>query len=1191
MKRCWLKLLFILINLWSIALHAISFSRALNETPDEFLTSHVVKKARFFSQDLGYTFTNTNSIFKYENGIWQKINLPYDVELTNVFFVQPEMIWVTYQLPSHYREDVLLYHRGKWQQVEIPHVDQLLGMAFADENHGWAVGRWGELLKYENGQWLPMRSPTRCHIRTIVLDSFGRPMITTDCQIFNQVFALQKNGQWRYYAELEAFPVFDLWPSSPDFFYFLTEVTHKLYLYREGDVIQIPIDGIRDFALIPPDSLYLLTDNAVYLVVDTLKQTIRYFSGIAPNRIAASEDGMLWIYGGINGVIPIRGRPEVNLVTRMRLAIQSYFDLGYALGAAFLTISREKQGIYIIDGVLENDLLMIHRDFILWYLESVSVDAFGLQEPTKTMSGRPNYDFSVLTADFNNDGREDVFVTGFYGKVVFFLNLGQGKFKDISSWAGFKENPHQRLGIAATADVDNDGDLDILIPNEYGQPLLMINNGVGRFADEAAQRGLDIPLGSKAGAFADIDGDGWIDLAVTTFGEGTYLYRNRGDGTFDDIRAENPALRSDRPEKCSSLTFVDYDNDGDFDVFISKLYYPNQLLQNDGSGHFRDVTREVGLHEHADSRGATFFDYDLDGDLDVFIANMGLDRFYENDGSQFIPNEEFDRLRHNGWLPRRVTQTLYGGFTTGTVKMDMLRDGDIDLLILSFDHESYLLHNYINKSDYLVLEVTGVKSNRSAIGAVAELYPAGKAGDRTAILATQMIESTSGYASHAQKLLHFGVDAKKKYDVVVKFPGGAVRELRSLSPGRYYRIEELSGFPKFHARLQQFVRNQIFGYRSHLTVLQILLLMLLVIMLILYWIRQNCWLADATGQFILGVLLGFISIKSGLVIRDDVLFFVAPIGAALFAGAAVMQVYKLWRLNYSPAASMEVLSMKLAAFGHSQTAANLLSSLEFQLRNFPKGEMPWEFRYRLLQKVDSIREQVIPDILLIIEYLMTLKIARNQAIRLLRITMSFQRGLRQIHRRLQSSKPIRDSALNNITQKLQALRGGIRKLRDLVLSQEICDIIKETQVVIRAFVDSDTEVVLHSDEQNLYARIPITEFRSILNELIINARHAMRGKAKKRVDIYIQSNGEIILEVVDQGRGIPKKKWETIFERNFSDRESGGFGLYHARFILEKFDGKILIKTSQINRGTTIQMHLQKATPIYSTSKRKYEGF
>ncbi len=1188
--RCLNRLLVLLI-LWEIAPNSVCFSRLLNEEPQEFLTSHVIKEARFFNRNLGYAFTNTNSIFKYENGIWQRIELPYDVELTSVFFVLPEMIWATYQLPSHYREDVLLYYRGRWQQVEIPHVDQLLGMAFVDENHGWAVGSWGELLKYENGQWLPMRSPTRCHIRTIILDSLGLPMITTDCQFFNQVFSLQRNGQWRYYADLEAFPVFRLWASSPDFFYFLTEVTNKLYQYRHGEIVRIQVEGIRDFAFIPPDSLYLLTDDAVYLVVDTLKQPIRTFSGIAPERITVSNDNMVWIYSGINGVIPIRAGPEVNLVTKMRMGIQKYFDLGYVLGAAFLQISRDEMGIYVIDDVLENELLLYRLQKPYWVLEQVPSDKYGLLESLTTKTGKPNYDFSVITADFNNDDREDVFVTGFYGKVSFFLNLGQGKFKEVASWAGFKENPHQRLGIAATADVDNDGDLDIFIPNEYGQPLLMINNGVGRFTDEASLRGLDIPLGSKAGAFADINGDGWMDLAVTTFGEGTYLYRNRGDGTFEDIRAENPALQSDRPKKCPSLAFVDYDNDGDFDLFICKLYYSNQLLQNDGTGHFKDVTREVGLYELSDSRGATFFDYDLDGDLDVFIANMGLDRFYENDGSQFIPIEEFDRLRQNGWLPRRVTQSLYGGFTSGTVKMDMLRDGDIDLLVLSFDHESYLLRNDINKPDYLVIEVTGVKSNRSAIGAVAELYPAGKAGDRTAILATQMIESTSGYASHAQKLLHFGADATKKYDVIVRFPGGAIRELRSLSPGRYYRIEELAGREKIMIRMQQFFHHQIYGYRARWTALQIVMLVFTLFLFSRYWIKQNYWLAEAVPQFIWGALFGFALVKIGWVFADDVLFFVMPLSVAWLSGAAFMQVYKLWRLNYSPNASMELLSMKLAAFGHSQTAANLLSSFEFQLSNFPEGELPWEFRYRFLQKMDSIREQVIPDILMIIEYLMTLKIARNQAIRLLRTTMSFQRGLRRLHRRLQSNKPIHDSALSNITRKLKVLRVGIRELRDLVLSQEICDIIKETQVVIRAFVDSDTEVVLHTDEQHLYARIPITEFRSILNELIINARHAMRGKAKKRVDIYIQSNGEIILEVVDQGRGIPKKQWEAIFERDFSDRESGGFGLYHARFILEKFEGKILIKTSQINRGTTVQMRLQKATPIYSISKRKYEGF
>ena len=1181
------KLIFMLAILEGLSLYSHVWGQPPAEKPHEYLITHEVKEARFFTEHLGYAFTATNSIFKYENGSWTKIPLPLDVKLRRVFFVLPDMIWATYQRPSHYREEVIVYHRGRWSKVEMPHIDQLLDMAFLDEEHGWAAGQWGELLKYVEGRWIPMRSPTRCHIQTIVLDQTGLPMITTDCQFYNQVFSLQENGEWRPYPELESLIIYRIWPVNRDYFYFLAETTRKLFLYRSGEIIQIPIEGVQDFAFHPPDSLYLLANNTLYLVKNTTQHQFRAFTGIIPRRLALSQDGVIWVYSGINGIYPVSVEPGVNLFRTSYFSIQQFLDLGNIIGAAFLRLDASTNAIYVVHGLMENMLLLVNDELPFWILDMAPAEKFGLREPMRTESNKPNYDLAALTGDFNNDGLEDALVVGFYGKISFFLNLGDAVFKDVSSWAGFKENPRQRLGIPAAADVDNDGDLDLFIPNEYGQPLLMINNGVGRFTNRANESGLDIPLGSKAGSFADIDGDGWMDLAVATYGEGTYLYRNNGDGTFRDIRDENPVLQPDRPEKCPSLTFADYDNDGDFDLFIAKLYYPNQLLQNDGTGHFVDVTLDVGLFTQTDTRGAIFFDYDLDGDLDIFMANMGLDEFYEMDEGIYRLNEEFGQIAEFGWLPRWVSQALYGEYTTGVVKMDLLQDGDLDLLVLSFDHESYLLRNHADNSNYLVLEVTGLKSNRSAIGAVAELYPEGKAGDPAAILATQMLESISGHTSQAQKILHFGVDGTQKYDVVVRFPGGAIHTLRSLSPGRYYHIREFNGFYAHVIEFKTWLENQIYGYRANWRILQFVLLTLMIYGGIRFWVRRNHWFAGAVLPFGLAVVLGFLIIKITVVFHNDTWFVVAPLAAGTLTGVTAMQAYKLWRLNFSPAASLELLSLKLAAFGHSQASANLLSSLEFQLSNYPKGDVPWEFQLRVLQKIEAIREQVIPDILIIIEHLMTLKIARNKAAHLLKAITRFQRGLGKIHRRMKSNKPIRDLLLNRVLDQLQAIRTDIRELREFVLSQEICDVVKETRTVVQTFEDSDLDIVLHLPEKPRFARIPITEYRSILNELIMNAYRAMQDRQTKRVTISIEDKKDAIwVEVEDHGKGIPESQWEKIFERNVSDRQGGGFGLYHARYILEQFDGKIAVKSSQLNQGTSVQIRLRKALPTRTSRFR-----
>ncbi len=1144
------------------------------EKPNQFLTSQIIKTARFFSKNLGYAQTSTNLIFKYENGRWSKIDVPDDIIIKNVFFVLPRMFWVTSQLPTQYREEVFLYRDGKWQKATVPHSNNLLDMAFSDENHGWAVGEWGELLKYENGQWFPIRPPTRCHIWAISLDSLGLPLFSTDCQVFFQTFGMQKNATWRAYPELAGRLIYHLSAISPDFFYFLDEQIKKLFVYKSGNIVELPFEKVKDFALIPPDSLYLLADNALYLAIDSLKQRVATFTSMIPGKVTASPDGGVWIYSGINGIYPISLDSSGQILTNPRFSFHKYFSLKYTMGAAYLQITPNRSGIYIVNDLQENGLLLIQGQ----ELEYMSAEELGLRDPFRTASGRRNFDFAALAADFNNDGREDLFVTGFYGKNCLFLNLGDGKFKDVSCWAGFQEIPDHRYGIAATADVDNDGNLDIFVPNEYGQPLVMMNNGVGRFADAGRRSGVDIPMGSKAGAFADINGDGWIDLAVATYGEGTYLFRNRGDGTFEDIRAENPVLRPARPEKCPSLTFADYDNDGDFDLLICKLYYPNQLLQNDGTGHFIDVTTKAGLSEKSDSRGATFLDFDLDGDLDLFVTNMGVDRLYDNEGARFVPSHKWQKVGDPSWLPAHVSQALYGGFSSGTVKMDFQQDGDLDLLIFSFDQRSYLLKNETNSSDFLAIEPVGVKSNRCGIGTVALLYPEGHAGDARFFLGTQMIESTSAYASHSQKLLHFGVDSKKRYDVVIRFPGGSTRVLRSLTAGRYYRVEEAEGRTKLAQGARHLILNLLFGFRAQLNFLQWILMGFLFYLLRRYWLKPNYWYAEGASKTILAGLTAFAAAKFLWIFQNDFLFFAIPPALGLLVASAAAQIQKLWRLNFSGEASLEVLIMKMAAFGHSQAATNLLNSLEFQLKNFPAGEAPAEFRSRFLRTIESVQEQVAPDLHLVIEHLMTLRIAREQAAELLVLTRSFQRILRSLHRRVQFGKPVDESTLRKASKNLRRLRTTLRELREQVFNRQACNVVGEAERIAASFTGSDTEVQVHATTNPLFARIPAAEFRGILNELVTNAQRAMSDKERKTVSIFIRDGEEIEIEVRDHGRGIPKSKWEKIFERDFSDRRGGGFGLHYARHVLGMFDGSIQIKSSQLRKGTIVQIRLKKSS-------------
>jgi hypothetical protein len=227
----------------------------------------------------------------------------------------------------------------------------------------------------------------------------------------------------------------------------------------------------------------------------------------------------------------------------------------------------------------------------------------------------------------------------------------------------------------AWADFDNDGDLDEFV-GFRGRPNRLYRQDHGRFEDVAAAVGLADTVETRAAAWGDFDGDGSIDLYVG-FIDGTpnKLYHNDGNGRhFTDVAG---ALGVNVSGVTRQASWIDYDNDGDLDLFVAFRDKPNRLFRNDG-GRFTDVTTESGIGDPRKSVGAVWFDIDGDGDLDLFVANQNGDTngLYRNDGGHFV-----DVAREWGVeAPRRSKE--FGG--VGVAVADFDGDGYFDLFVANY---------------------------------------------------------------------------------------------------------------------------------------------------------------------------------------------------------------------------------------------------------------------------------------------------------------------------------------------------------------------------------------------------------------------------------------------------------------------------------------------------------------------------
>jgi enediyne biosynthesis protein E4 len=271
--------------------------------------------------------------------------------------------------------------------------------------------------------------------------------------------------------------------------------------------------------------------------------------------------------------------------------------------------------------------------------------------------GHIGYGMGVAVGDYDNDGFQDLYVTNF-GHNILYHNNGDGTFTDVTEKAGV-DDPRWSTG-AAWVDYDGDGRLDLFVANyldftvkgnrqcfastgerdyctpKMYQPVparLFRNRGNGTFEDVTAAAGIGAAIGPGLGIVcADFNGDGWPDIYVANDGAAAHLWINQKNGTFKERGAlSGAALSPDGlPQAGMGVTAADFDGDGNEDIFKTNLTNEgSNLYVNDGAGNFHDAATELGLFLPTfpyTGFGTEWFDYDNDGRLDLFIANGAVNR-------------------------------------------------------------------------------------------------------------------------------------------------------------------------------------------------------------------------------------------------------------------------------------------------------------------------------------------------------------------------------------------------------------------------------------------------------------------------------------------------------------------------------------------------------------------------------------
>ena len=434
------------------------------------------------------------------------------------------------------------------------------------------------------------------------------------------------------------------------------------------------------------------------------------------------------------------------------------------------------------------------------------------------------YGMGAAVGDYDNDGFVDILITC-VGQNRLFHNTGKGTFVDVTNSSGLGK----RLAFSTSAlwfDYDRDGLLDLFVCNyvkwspehdvfcsldskhkSYCTPeayrgetcWLFHNRGNGTFEDVTASSGIiDSSSKSLGVALLDDDQDGWLDLLVANDTQPNKLYRNQRNGTFKDVAVEAGLAFSTEGKARAGMgvDVADFTNSGRAGVAITNFDNEMTGLYEFSGKTYEDVAAQTGVGSASKNSlgfGCAFLDADLDGWLDLAVANGHIDETVRNIRGNVGYAQPPLLFLNNGKNFRDVAAEVGGGFDQpkvgrGLAYADFDRDGDLDLLLTTNNGPAYLYRNdQVAGNHSIRFRLVGTKSNRDGIGATVRIVSGGLSQSR-------MVKSGSSYLSQSELPLTFGLEKRDRVErAVIAWPSGRTEEFTNLVAGRSYECVEGKG--------------------------------------------------------------------------------------------------------------------------------------------------------------------------------------------------------------------------------------------------------------------------------------------------------------------------------------------------------------------------------------------------------------
>ena len=1157
--------------------------------PDSLIDNPTFGSYQFNGLEYGLAVVDQRQpmTWTFAQGAWSPFEIHNGIHDFNLrFCLMPNgSVWYGIGSEIAYKHNLAFWNGHRNSTVKTPNTAGIRSIWF-DEGQGWCGCDWGQILRYDGDTWKQVPCPTLQHVNNLLPLGGGEWLAKTDddhkfLRYDGTAWAMDPSGAQLTFPQfvLSHLYIKDNCIDNP----YGLQLLHAAQSYFKSSC---PVDTLRLPSHVPMHGLIWVHRTQP---VTGMRNVLR------KDFYQASEKAVVFIFCE-SDTVDAAGRhcatyarfTRVGLHSRIVLEIPpyvkpqqegAYFRVGsrsanYEHGICFSDLTgdghEDKYAVVTASG----NRLNVYRLNMPGGDENYNIEIAeeaGLSGGSRTDKARVLYDEGCASADIDNDGDQDMLVTALYGGNVLYKQVSRGRFEEMADLLGL---PQHSIGFSmngAWGDINNDGHIDLYISNEDSTNRMYFNNGAGFFSDVTVASGLLTARGGGGSALADVDGDGDLDCFVPRRGVRDLFYENCGIAPghsypiFRECGVERGVAGADTIAHSVCGVFEDLDNDGDLDLYVCNMTGPNGLYRNDGFGHFKYISAASGLDDAGMSMSAVFLDADHDGYLDAYVGNRGQSRYYENRGDM-----------------RFVEATAragagYNGFLTGLAVWDREDDGDIDIFLSDGKGDSHGIINKRNDGRFIGLRLVGTTSNRDAVGARAWLYPGGQIGNADSLLALRHVASGGNYNGMNARRMHFGIPDGRAKDLLIRFPSGIEQRLYNVKPGQYYTIEEQSGWARARSLHKKWVARNLRSPLNRREALFGVAFFAVLALMHLLWIRRIWWRHRiALLSFVLPMvvfLLFFLPARNPFSLSSHL----APVGASLlFMTGGLFYGRRIWGGRGNETEVMEKLFFMLKGFFHGGWGARKFNRLMLYCSNLEPGvPISKAMREKLEESIRDYYHLLLPELERVIDHAATLPSTHRLCGPLEQELLVLSDALNQLNVSLKLNR-VEPKILDSVRQKISGIKEMMDTLRQAINAQfatEVCQALKglcEAEHLDLTMTEPGPSA--------LWAMIRPVEFSQIMQNLIDNARAAVTACTHPQIGLCVRANIERIeIQIADNGSGVPDEFIPRLFREQRSSRsDSGGFGLYMSAQILRKYGGQIQLLQNGPVQETVFQIQLKR---------------